>query len=571
MLTAAETFTGPSLTDLIALARQGVDTAPAGIDRMLQSLESQLTDGPLADLSSAAVDGDGFVQEVQSLESSYEQNVDQQLLPEFHHVDEILKLAGQAIVADVISLNQQTAVGLISSSDLITDAQTAIDSVTDGPILSLGTPLSGYSMATKTFEANLDALAQSLSSSATTPLDPADVSTTLLAEAQAYQVDMHAGLEVTHPYISNAVDSAVVSLENTASAISQDDNSDAQSQLASAISTFDSALLDTTGLFGPRGVISQALAIRGTLAPNLTIPQTASATSSVTGTATVGGTATLSATLTSSAMGQGIAGETVSFTLDGSFAGQAVTGSNGVATLSGVATDDAVGTDSGGVVASFAGDINYMPSNATGDLIVSAPATSLSSVSGTATFGGTATLTATLLASATSAGISGETVSFTLDGNSVGTAVTDSGGVATLTGVATSDAAGTDTNGVVASFAGDNTYSAASASGNMVVSQAATTLGSVAGTATMGGTATLTATLTSSVTNAGASGETVSFTLDGTSVGTAVTDSSGVATLTGVATSDGAGTDTGGVVASFAGDTNYLAAANATGNLVVTS
>ena len=554
MLTAAETFTGPSLADLISLARQGTDTAPAGINRMLQSLETQLTDGPLSDLSSAAVDGNGFVQEVQSLESSYEQNVVQQLSPEFPHVDEILKLAGQAIVADVIALNQQNTVGLISSSDLITDAQTAIDSVTDGPILSLGTPLSGYSTATQSFEANLNTLAQSLSSSATTPLDPADVSTTLLTEADAYQADIHAGLEVTHPFISNAVDSAVDSLENTASAISQDDSSDAQSQLTTAISTFDAAILDTTGLFGPNGVISQALAIHGTLTPNLTVPQTSSATTSVSGTATVGGTATLTATLTSSATGQGIAGKTVNFTLDGAFAGQAVTSSDGVATLSGVATDDTAGTDSGGVVASFAGDINYMPSNATGDLVVSAPASTLSSVSGTASFGGTASLTATLTSSATSAGISGETVSFTLDGTSVGTAVTNSSGLATLTGVATSDAVGTDTGGVAASFAGDSTYSAASATGNLVVSQAATTLGSVAGTATVGGTATLTATLTSSVTNAGVSGETVSFTLDGTSVGTAVTNSSGVATLTGVATSDAAGTDTGGVVASFAGD-----------------
>jgi len=117
---------------------------------------------------------------------------------------------------------------------------------------------------------------------------------------------------------------------------------------------------------------------------------------------------------------------------------------------------------------------------------------------------------------------------------------------------------------------GDDTYSAANATGNLVVSQAATTLGSVAGTATVGETATLTATLTSSATNAGVSGQTVSFALDGTSVGTAVTNSSGVATLTGVATTDGLGTDTGGVVASFAADTDYLAAANATGNLVVT-
>ena len=94
LLTAAETFTGPSLIDLILLARQGKDTAPAAIERMLQSLETQLTGGPLADLGSGAVDGNGFVQEVQSLESSYEQNVDQQLSPEFPNVDKILKLAG---------------------------------------------------------------------------------------------------------------------------------------------------------------------------------------------------------------------------------------------------------------------------------------------------------------------------------------------------------------------------------------------------------------------------------------------------------------------------------------------
>jgi len=572
MLTAAETFTGPSLTDLIVLAREGQDTAPAAIVRMLHALESQLTGGPLADLGSGAVDGDGFVQEVQSLESSYEQNLDQQLSPEFPNVDEILKLAGQAIVADVISLNQQNTVGLISSSDLMTDAQTAIRSVTAGPILSLDTPLSGYAAATRAFEANLEDLVQSLSSTAATPVNPTDVSTTLLTEAEAYQADVHAGLEVTHPYISSDVDAAVDELENTASAIAQDDSSEAQSQLTSAISTFDAAILDTTGLFGPSGVISQAIAKHQILTPNLTVPQAPSAITSVSGTATAGGTATLTATLISQASGQGVSSELVDFTLDGAFAGQAMTNGDGVATLSGVVTSDAAGTDSGGIVASFAGDINYTPSHATGDLVVSPTATTLGSVSGTASFGGDATLTTTLTSSATNAGISGETVSFTLDGTSVGTAVTNSSGVATFTtSVATTDAVGTDTGGVVASFAGDTSYAAAAnATGNLVVSQAATTLGSVSGTASFGGDATLTATLTSSVTSAGASGETVSFTLDGTSVGTAVTNSSGVATLTtSTATTDAVGTDTGGLVASFAGDANYAAAANATGNLVV--
>jgi hypothetical protein len=54
---SAETFTGPSLSDLIALARQAVNTAPAGIDRMLQALQTQLTSGPLADLTAGTVNG----------------------------------------------------------------------------------------------------------------------------------------------------------------------------------------------------------------------------------------------------------------------------------------------------------------------------------------------------------------------------------------------------------------------------------------------------------------------------------------------------------------------------------
>ena len=388
LLTAAETFSGPSLSDLIILARQGQDTAPAAIDRMLHSLETQLTAGPLADLSSGAVDGNGFVQEVQSLESSYEQNVDSQLSPEFPNVDELLKLAGQAIVADVISLNQQNTVGLISNAALATDAKKAIDSVTAGPITSLNTSLAGFAAATEAFEADLETLIQSLSSGAATPLDAAQVSSTALTEAEAYQAALHSGLEVTNPNISSTADAAVNSLESAISSIAQDTAADAQSALASAISTFDAAVLDTNGLFGTHGPISHVIGTNGVLTPNVTSPQTLSTMSSVSGTSTSGGTATLTATLTDTSSGQGISGETVDFTLDGAFAGMAVTNSDGVATLSGVATSDSAGTDSGGVVASFAGDVTYAPSSASGDLVVSQATAALGSVSGTASFGG---------------------------------------------------------------------------------------------------------------------------------------------------------------------------------------
>src|ERR1017187_2259853 len=125
LATSTATFSGPSLNDLIALARQGEDTAPAAINRMLTALETQLTSGPLADLNAGTVDGNGFVTEVQSLEASYAQNLDQQLLPSFPNVNTLLKLQGERIVADETSLNQQSSVGLFSSSQFATQAQTA--------------------------------------------------------------------------------------------------------------------------------------------------------------------------------------------------------------------------------------------------------------------------------------------------------------------------------------------------------------------------------------------------------------------------------------------------------------
>src|SRR5271157_1176963 len=73
---ATEAFTGPSLSRLISQAFHGKDTAQATIKTMLSALQSQLTDGPLANLSSG-VAGNVFVSEAQSLVASYNQNVDQ--------------------------------------------------------------------------------------------------------------------------------------------------------------------------------------------------------------------------------------------------------------------------------------------------------------------------------------------------------------------------------------------------------------------------------------------------------------------------------------------------------------
>jgi len=257
---ASETFNPPSLAALIQRARDGENTAPEGLHIMLQALQTQLDSGPLADLKAGTVNGSDFVTEVQNLETSFEQNVDAQLSPEFPNCDKLLKLSGQRIVADVTSLNQQNSVGLISDTDLPTRAQTAIDSLTGGPLLPLGTPLSAFVDTTKSFEADLNTLVQSLSASASPMLTLADMNTTLQAEAAAYQADLDAALLVTHPKIAAMVDSAVANLENQSNTIAHAGGSTAQSQLTDAINAFDTAILDKTGLFGPSGIVSKALA-----------------------------------------------------------------------------------------------------------------------------------------------------------------------------------------------------------------------------------------------------------------------------------------------------------------------
>src|SRR5208337_2155398 len=84
-------FIPPSLSGLITQAYHGKDTAQAAIKTMLSALQTQLTNGPLAYLSSSissgTPDGNGFITEVQSLVVSYDQNVDLQLLPHFTHID----------------------------------------------------------------------------------------------------------------------------------------------------------------------------------------------------------------------------------------------------------------------------------------------------------------------------------------------------------------------------------------------------------------------------------------------------------------------------------------------------
>ena len=551
---------------LLSTTIGGTTPSVVVIRRSLADLQSQLTTGPLADLSSGAVDGNGFVIEVQSVVSSYEQSINQKLLPKLASIDELLTLQAQRITADLVSLNQQSTVGMFDSNDLPMVSGAAINSLTSGPIYSTHTSVNTNISTTQIFETNLASLARTLSSTSSNALTISDVSTTLQAEAESYRADMFAALKVTHQSQAGKIDNAVTTLENYVLGAAGRNDTAAQANVNQAIANFDSTILGISGLLSIHGPVNQVNSALGFVPHNLSARTAATTIENVSGTATVGGTATLTATVQSA--GKAVSGVVVSFTLDGAFGGTAITNSGGVATLPGVPTSDTAGTVAGSIVASFAGNIKYKSSSSSGDLVVGQSTTTMSSVTGTASFGGKATLTATLTSPTSGLGVSGETVTFTLDGTSVGTATTDANGIATLTDVTTTDAVGTYTDVVTASFAGDSNYGASSGKGNLVVSAAATSLGAISGTASYGGTATLTATLTSSVTSAGISGQTLTFSLGGTSVGTAVTNSSGVATLTGVTNTYAVGTQTGAVTVSYTATTDY-AASSGTGNLVV--
>jgi hypothetical protein len=101
--------------------------------------------------------------------------------------------------------------------------------------------------------------------------------------------------------------------------------------------------------------------------------------------------------------------------------------------------------------------------------------TALSAVSGSGTYGATATLLATLSANGT--GVAGKTIAFSLNGTTLGSATTGSSGIATLTGVSLSGInAGAYPGAIGASFAGDSGATASSGSGTLTVAKANQTL-----------------------------------------------------------------------------------------------
>ena len=134
-----------------------------------------------------------------------------------------------------------------------------------------------------------------------------------------------------------------------------------------------------------------------------------------------------------------------------------------------------VGVPAGNVITATATDPGGNTSEFSPCTPAAPPPSSISGVSGSGVYSGTAALTATL--SSSSSPLNGKTVSFTRNSTSVGNAMTDSSGVATLSGVSLSGInAGTYANAVGASFAGDANYAGSSGTGILTVSKASQTI-----------------------------------------------------------------------------------------------
>jgi hypothetical protein len=111
---AAVSFTPPDLSGLIQRAFDGENTSVQTIDTMVQTLQTQLANGPLADLNAGTINATDFATEVESLVSSYEDSVDSQLSPAFPNISTILKDQGTKIEAQLFVIGTELSANLIT-------------------------------------------------------------------------------------------------------------------------------------------------------------------------------------------------------------------------------------------------------------------------------------------------------------------------------------------------------------------------------------------------------------------------------------------------------------------------
>jgi len=182
--------------------------------------------------------------------------------------------------------------------------------------------------------------------------------------------------------------------------------------------------------------------------------------------AAVGQAVTLSALMQRSQDGVSVPGKTITFKIDATTIGTAVTASNGVASLR-YSVPVSLGAGTHVIAASFSGDADYGSNSATGTLTVYFN-TRLTVPNTKANAGQTVPLQATLRRDPDGAAVPGKTITFKVGTTEVGPAVTAANGVATFNYTVPGGFA-TGNYTITASFGGDPAYHSSSQTGKLQV------------------------------------------------------------------------------------------------------
>ena len=220
----------------------------------------------------------------------------------------------------------------------------------------------------------------------------------------------------------------------------------------------------------------------------------------------------------------GVSSRRIDFTIDGTSAGHAATGTGGWALLD-VALPPGMAPGAHPVAASFGGDPSYGGSSATGTLTVRQP-TILAVEDATGPPATAVSLRSQVLLQSDGSPVVGISVTYSLEGTYVGAATTAADGIASLTWEVTD---GPLSRILGAEFAGDSTYSGSSAEGTFTLVAGETTLSVDDAESAPGATAAIRAHLVRVQDGGGVGGKSVSLTLDGTEIGTVTTDDQGAA------------------------------------------
>ena len=162
-----------------------------------------------------------------------------------------------------------------------------------------------------------------------------------------------------------------------------------------------------------------------------------------------------------------LSGKTLTFKVDSTTVGTAVTSASGVATKSFVISNAyAVGSHT--ITVTFAGDTSDAASTGTGTLTVVKGNTNLVVPAVTGTHGTSVTLTATLTRTTDNTGLAGKSILFKVGSATAGTGVTNSSGVASVSYLIPA-ATAPGTLAILTYFTGDAGYNGHNGSGTLTV------------------------------------------------------------------------------------------------------